>query len=110
MTEAEKLQQIKTLLGITDTSEDDLLNTCLTFTKNEILSWLYSLLGGVPVNVSNVPMEYIPTQIMAVIAGFNITGAENQLYHSENGINRTFKYSDMVHYVRNTVIPFAKVV
>lgn len=50
------------------------------------------------------------TQINAVIAGYSISGAEGEVTHSENGISRTFKYEDMVNYIRSHVIPIAKVI
>ena len=45
---------------------------------------------------------------MAVLAGYNMIGAENQTSHTENNISRAFKYSDMLDYIRNNV--FAKAV
>ena len=50
------------------------------------------------------------TQVHAVIAGYSISGAENQTAHSENGISRSFKYEDMIAYIRSHVIPIVKVI
>ena len=44
-------------------------------------------------------VKFDNVQIMACVAGYGISGAENQTSHSENGINRNFKYSDMVDYL-----------
>ena len=106
MTDADKLAKLKKILGITGTSEDDLLNAYLDMSKQEILNWMYSLCGGVPTTVTAVPSKYEITQIYAVVAGYNLMGAENQKAHNENGINRTFHYSDMVEYIRNNVVAY----
>lgn len=107
MTNEAKLVQLKGLLNITDTAQDSLLAVYLSLAKSEILSWLYS--GKTPANVSDVPERYIPTQIMAVVAGYGLMGAENQTAHSENSINRTFKYSDMLQYIKSNTIPYVQV-
>lgn len=107
MTEAEKLSAVKTLLKLTDANLDAELLVYLTLAKSAILSWMYS--GDTPDEVTDVPAKYETTQIMAVVAGINIQGAEGQESHSENGISRTWKHEDMVSYIRSYVIPFAGV-
>ncbi len=108
MTQAEKLQAIKTLLKISGTGSDAELTVYLSLAKQEILSWLYS--GNTPETVTDVPERYEPTQIMGVIAGFGLQGMENQTSSTENSITRQFKYSDMLQYVRGNVIPYAVVI
>jgi hypothetical protein len=108
MTDAEKLVQLKALLQITDTTQDATLNVYLSLAKSEILAWLYS--GKTPDGITDVPTQYEPTQIMAVVAGYGLAGAENQIAHSENGIVRTFKYEDMIAYVRGHVAAYVQVV
>ena len=109
MTEEAKHSMVKTLLDIdaTDTSEDGLITVYLTASKKEIIAWRYSY-GAT--KVTEVPEEYEMTQIFAVVAGYSIGGAEGQTTHTENGINRTFKYADMVSYIHAHVIPLCKVV
>lgn len=108
MSTSDKLTKLKTLLGITGTEQDALLSVYLDLCRDEILSWLYS--GRPPDGVTDVPAQYDPTQIMSVVAGYGLSGAENQTAHSENGISRTFKYSDMVDYIRSHVAPYVQVV
>lgn len=105
MTDQEKLSMLKTFLDINDTSQDATLTVYLSAAKQEIIAWHYAP----NTTVSAVPTELEMTQIQAVMAGYNIRGAENQTVHNENGINRTFKYSDMVLYIHNNVPGFAKV-
>lgn len=104
----EKIMLVKTLLEIPpdDISMDQLISAYLLIAQQEIISWRYSYTGQ---SVSEVPAEYEMTQVMAVVAGYSQGGAENQLQHGENGINRTFKYADMLAYIRAHVIPICKV-
>lgn len=105
MTSDEKLDMLSILLDDSNVS-DDKLEAYLSAAEKEILAWRYSYSSQQP---SEVPAEYEMTQIHAVIAGLSISGAENQTQHSENGINRMFKYPDMVAYIRNNVLPIAGV-
>lgn len=107
MNSTEKLAQLKSLLKITDTKLDGELTVYLDFAKAEILSWLYN--GKTPEGVTDVPARYEPTQVMACVAGFSQSGAEGQTSHTENGISRSWKYDDMVAYIRSKVIPFVEV-
>lgn len=108
MTQTEKLTMLKTLLGMDefDDSADTLLEVYLDASKREILAWRYSFALEPP---DEVPTEYEMVQIYAVIAGYGISGAENQTEHSENGIRRIFKYEDMIAYIRAHVLQIVKV-
>jgi hypothetical protein len=108
MTQAEKLTKLKTLLNITGTEQDATLTVFLELSKSEILAWLYS--GKTPEGVTDVPAQYEPTQVMACVAGFSQGGAEGQIAHSENGISRTWKYEDMVAYIRSRVCAYVQVI
>ena len=108
MTDAEKLAQVKSLMNITDTGSDAQLAVFLSFAQSEILNWLYS--GKTPDGITGVPARYEPTQVMSVVAGYGLQGAENQTAHSENGISRTFKHEDMVAYIRSHVAAYVGVV
>lgn len=111
MTIEEKLEMVKSILGISedDMSEDKHITTYLTIAKNEIISWRYSY-ACTEEPVTEVPAEYEMVQIHAVVAGYSIRGAENQKTHNENGINRTFSFSDMIDYIRAHTVPICKVV
>ena len=103
MTDSEKLDMTLLLLGEAETGElADRINAYLKAAEKEIIHWRY---GYSSESVTEVPEEYEMTQIHAVIAGFSISGAEGQMSHSENGINRSFKYPDMLSYIRSNVIP-----
>lgn len=110
MTEEQKLLTIQTLLDDGgDVPSEEKLQTYLSVAENEILSWMYHLVGGVPEGVTVVPARYEGTQIYAVIAGYTHAGAEGQRMHIENGTHRTFIYSDMLDYIHNNVLPIVRV-
>lgn len=93
----DKINKIKLILG--GDEKEDVIGAYLEMAESEIMSWS---------GAESVSPNYDTVQIMAVIAGYNLLGAENQTSHSENGISRVFKYSDMLAYIRNNVC--AKVV
>ena len=107
MTMAEKIEMVMALLSETDSRLEEKIEVYLTASAKEIISWRYSYSSK---SVSEVPAEYEMTQIYAVIAGYTLSGAENQTFHNENGIQRTFKYSDMLNYIRAHVVPKAGVI
>ena len=109
MTTADKLAYIKAMVGLDGTTEDALITVYLTLAAQEILNWKYSLIG-IPSGQTEVDAEDEVVQIHAVIAGYNIRGAENQTSHNENQIYRTFDANDMVDYIRQKIIPYARVV
>mgnify|MGYP006874721486 CR=1 FL=1 len=111
MTDAQKLDIVKTLLddGTGYMPSDELLNTYLTMAKGEILAWMYHLVGGVPEDAIEVPSKYEGIQIYAVVVGFTQSGAEGQGMSIENGVHRDFKYTDMLDYIHNNVLPYVRV-
>ena len=108
MTDEAKLSRLKILLGITVNDEDELLTEYLAIAKDEILNWLYIRLGAVPGGVDTVPTAYEQIQIMAVVAAYNIRGAEGQTLHIENGVHRDFVYDDLVKYIQTHVYPYVR--
>lgn len=106
MSNDEKLTMVKALMGISDSKSDEVLEAYLSAAGKEILAWRYSYSA----QPDDVPEEYEMAQIHAVIAGYSQSGAEGQMSHSENGIARTFKYPDMLRYIRANVIPLCGVV
>ena len=106
MTDTEKLTLVKTYLQVADDSKDALLTAFLLGAGLEINNYKYGLMSSIPYAVD---AEDDMTQVMAVVAGYGLMGAENQSVSVENGIHRHFHYTDMVDYVRNHVTPYAGV-
>ena len=110
MTDGEKLTMLRTLLDDGGAlPSDEKLVVYLNLARTEILQWLYHQIGGVPDDVTNVPDKYEPTQIYAVVAGYTHAGSEGQTDHNENGINRKFRFTDMIDYIRQNVVAYARV-
>lgn len=110
MTDAQKLATVKILLDDGgEVPSDEKLNTYIMLAGNEILAWKYHLVGGVPSDVVEVPSLDEGAQIYAVVAGYTHAGSEGQSQHIENGVHRTFLYEDMIGYIRNHVLPYARV-
>lgn len=110
MTDAQKLITLQTLLEDGgDVPSVEKLNTYLSISANEILAWMYHLVGGVPSGVTDVPEKYDGIQVYAVVAGYTQAGAEGEQTHIENGVHRNFRYSDMLDYIHNHVLPIVRV-
>jgi hypothetical protein len=111
MTDSQKLTTVKTLIedGSGYMPSDETLNTYISIAGNEILAWMYHLVGGVPDDVTEVPSRYESVQIYAVIAGWTHAGAEGQSVSIENGVHRHFAYADMLDYIHNNVLPIVRV-
>lgn len=109
MTSVEKLTMLKVLLDDGGTlPSDEKLNAYLLLAETEILQWMYHQIGGVPDDVVEVPAKYEITQIYAVVVGYTHAGSEGQTLHTENGVHRDYKYSDMMDYIHNHVVAFAR--
>lgn len=109
MTNAEKLNRVKLLLGPDSTDEDTLLSGYLDLAKDTIIGHLCSVYTPSE-PILDVPPKYEAVQVLAVIAGYNLIGAEGEIIHNENGIHRHFEYSDMLAYVESHVLPYARIV
>ena len=111
MTDAQKLITVQTLIedGSGYMPSDETLNTYIQVAGNEILAWMYHLVGGVPDGVTEVPSKYEGIQIYAVVVGWTHAGAEGQGLSIENGVHRDFRYSDMLDYIHNNVLPYVRV-
>lgn len=111
MTDAQKLITVQTLIedGSGYMPSDETLNTYISVAGNEILAWMYHLVGGIPDGVTEVPSKYDGIQIYAVVVGWTHAGAEGQGLSIENGVHRDFRYSDMLDYIHNNVLPYVRV-
>lgn len=111
MDDAQKLATLKVLLedGSGYIPSDETLTTYITLSGNEILAWMYHLVGGVPESVTEIPAKYENVQLYSILAGWTHAGAEGQSVSIENGVHRHFEYTDMLDYIHNNVLPFARV-
>lgn len=109
MTQNQKLAQLNAfLLPDGAVYPEYQLIAYLNVAKTEILMWRYN--GQPPDDVTDVPPQYENIQVMAVLVGLGIAGADGQTAHNENGVSRTWKYSNMLEYIHSVVIPIAVVI
>lgn len=104
----ELISTINLMMGESYSSE--LLTAYITQARSECLNWEYSLIG-VPELDDGEDRDYSKYDLLvidAVIFGLSIRGAEGENQHSENGILRGYKYSDMRQYIHAHLIPYVK--
>ena len=101
-----KLEQLKSLLGISGTDEDALLLTLLSISAQKILDRLYPYDSS----VTEVPVRYESKQIEIAVYLYNKRGAEGQIGHSENGISRSYESADVPESLMRGITPFVGVV
>ena len=84
---------------------DELLSAYIHQAQNECANWEYQLIG----KPDDIDLSAYDTVVInAVIVGMSIRGAEGETQHSENGILRGYKYSDMAQYIHSHIVPYAK--
>jgi hypothetical protein len=101
-----KLEQLKSLLGISGTDEDALLLTLLSISAQKILDRVYPYDS----TVTEVPNRYAIKQVEIAVYLYNKRGAEGQTAHNENGISRTYESADVPESLMRGITPFVGVV
>ena len=101
-----KLEQLKSLLGISGTDEDAMLLTLLSISAQKILDRAYPYDSS----VTEVPNRYELKQIEIAVYLYNKRGAEGQTSHNENGINRSYESADVPESLMRGITPFVGVV
>ena len=87
-----QLDNLKALLGITDDSQDDLLNVYLAFAKEKMLNRIYPYVSDV--SSLEIPARYTNLQVEIALYMYNKRGGEGEVAHNENGISRTYESSE----------------
>lgn len=98
----ELLAKLKLYLGITDVSEDTLLSFLLTLAGQKILDRLYPFDSTQLV----VPSRYELKQIEIAVFLYNKRGAEGEVGHSENGVNRSYENADVPESLMRGITPY----
>ncbi len=91
MTDDEKVVAVQTLIA-PDTASQDLLLLLVKNAEGIVLNRRYPF--GIP-DSATVPVQYEYTQIRIAVELFTKLGAEGQVMHKENGIERTFESADV---------------
>lgn len=104
MTEAEKLALCRVMVGQPANAEgwsDDVLKAYLTIAGKKIIERRYPFDD----TVTEVPSRYGVLQCEISAYLLNKRGAEGEVAHSENGINRTYENADVPESMLSDVIP-----
>ena len=101
MTPEEKLIRLEVLIS-PDTAENDLLMILLEQAEGIVLNRRYPF--GVPEG-AKVPAAYEHIQLQIAVELFSKRGAEGQISHNENGINRTYEAADVSPSLLRRIVP-----
>ena len=104
MTQAEKLQLLKALVGESDTEE--VLLAYLNIAGNKIINRAYPY----GTEETEVPSRYDFLQCEIAAYLLNKRGAEGQTGHSENGISRSYESADVPESMLGAITPFCGVI
>ena len=103
MTQTEKLQLLKTMVGESDT--EGVLLAYLTIAGQKIMNRAYPY----GTEETEVPVRYGLLQCEIAAYLLNKRGAEGQTSHSENGISRSYESADVPESMLGAVTPFCGV-
>ena len=104
MTQAEKLQLLKAMVGASDTEE--VLLAYLNIAGSKIIARSYPY--GTEETEVPVRYDFLQCEIAAYL--LNKRGAEGQTSHSENGISRSYESADVPESMLGAVTPFCGVI
>lgn len=108
MTEVEKLSLLRVMVGQPNTDEnwtDNVLISYLKIAGEKIINRAYPYDD----TVTEVPRRYGVLQCEIAQYLLNKRGAEGQVAHSENGVNRTYENADVPESLMGEVIPHCEV-
>lgn len=104
MTDEEKLTMLKAMVGGSDT--DEVLFTYLTLAGRKIIAKAFPYKS----DVTEVPAQYDYLQVEIAAYMLNKRGAEGQIAHTENGIQRQYENADVPASMLKTVTPHCGVI
>ncbi len=103
MTDYEKRIRVQGDLDNIEEATDKKVDYCLLLAKSAILNRLNND------KITEVPEKYVGVQLQLAVRYFNRRGAEGEVSHNENGINRTYGSANDEDLL-SEVTPYAKVV
>lgn len=106
MTTAEKIARVQTLVDSDSSATDSLVTILLDEAEKAILNRIYPF--GVPTNAT-MPTRYESIQCRLAQRYFLRRGAEGEIAHHENGVNRTYDSVDDEDLFK-TIVPIAKAI
>lgn len=115
MTEARKIEILRTLIGDTQSKEEaGVLSVYLDMAAAKILERLYPYRKPIIVNgeevwpekYEKVPDKYEMLQLKIATYMLNKRGAEGQIQHIENGVHRNYGDADVPESMLTSVAPY----
>ena len=100
MTPQQKITALRNIVGGSDS--DEVLSTYLTLAADKIIAKAYPY----KTDVSEVPSQYEYLQIEIAAYMMNKRGAEGQVTHTENGLQRQYENADVPYSMLRTITPF----
>lgn len=100
MTQEEKLNMLKAMVGGSDT--DEVLSAYLLLAGKKIITRAYPYKS----DVTEVPTQYDTLQCEIAAYLMNKRGAEGQTGHTENGIQRQYENADVPASMLKSVTPY----
>lgn len=101
MTNDEKIKRLAVLIS-PDTADTELLSVLVEQSEGIVLNRRYPF--GVPEGTT-VPALYETIQLRIAVELFSKMGAEGQVAHNENGINRTYEAADVSPSLLKHIVP-----
>ena len=96
------IEKLKLLLEISGETEDELLTLYLDIAKQKILDRLYPFDN----TRLTVPARYELKLLEIAQYLYLKRGAEGQVTHNENGINRTYENADVPESLMRGIVPY----
>ena len=101
MTDAEKLSRLEVLIS-PDTASKDMLTYLLEQAGGIVLNRRYPF--GVPEDAT-VPAAYEHIQLQIAVELFSKMGADGQVQHRENGVDRVWEAADVSPSLLRRIVP-----
>ena len=99
-----RLRLAKTLLNVTDNTEDQVLLALFQIAGAKILERAYPF----GTSLVDVPERWEMKQVEIVVYMFNKRGAEGQTSHSESGVSRTYGSADVPEELLRGIAPYVR--
>lgn len=105
MTDNDKLQALKNMVGSSDT--DAVLSTYLNLAGRKIIAKAFPYKAE---TVTDVPVQYEYLQLEIAAYMLNKRGAEGQVTHTENGVQRQYEDADIPSSLLRAIVPHCGVI
>lgn len=107
MTNEEKLTYVRTMIHTPpEIDTDEVLTTFLNIAADKIINRAYPYDD----TVTEVPVKYHGLQCEIAAYLLNKRGAEGQVTHSENGVQRQYENGDIPTTLLSQIVPFCGVI